>query len=106
MEESGDTLLTNQEMQCVTNFCAKEGSNVRTNSIISRHHATPKALQCLVFPPMFYHQEFMMRRLYKCGNATWILLRITFVEGYMSLGLLVTTSKCLNLTYNTSDIRL
>ena len=46
----------------------------------------------------------MMHRLYKCGNATWILLCIAFVEGYMSLGLYV-TSKCLTLTYNTSNIR-
>ena len=106
MEESGDTLLTNQEMQSVTNFCAKVGSNARTNRIVSHHHATPKAPQCLVFPPIFYRQEFMIRRLYECGNATWILLRITFVEEYMSLGLYVTTSKCLNLTFNTSNIRL
>ena len=48
----------------------------------------------------------MMHRLYECGNPTWILLRITFVEKYMSLGLYVTTLKCLNLTFNTSDIRL
>ena len=58
----------------------------------------------LSFPTNFYLQEFMMRRLYKCGNATWILLRITFVEGYMSLGLYL-TSKCLTLTYDTSNIR-
>ena len=60
----------------------------------------------LSFPTEFYRQEFMMRSLYECGNTTWILLRITFVEEYMSLGLYVTTSKCLNLTFNTSDIRL
>ena len=41
----------------------------------------------LSFPTKFYRQEFMMHRLYECGNPTWILLRITFVEEYMSLGL-------------------
>ena len=53
VEESGDTLLTNQEMQSVTNFCANVGSNARTNRIVFRYHATPKAFQCLVFPPNF-----------------------------------------------------
>ena len=78
VEESGDTLLTNQIMQSVTNFCAKEGSDARTNKIASRHHTTPKAPQSLVFPPNFYRQEFMMRSLYECGSAMWFLLCITF----------------------------
>ena len=51
----------------------------------------------LSFPTNVYRQEFMMRRLYKCSNATWILLCINFVEGYMSLGLYITTSKYLTL---------
>ena len=53
VEESGDALLTSQVMQSVTNFCAKEGSNARTNRIASRHHATPKAPQSLGFPTKF-----------------------------------------------------
>ena len=40
----------------------------------------PKALCCLDFPTNFYRQEFMMRRLYKCGNAMWVLLRITLLK--------------------------
>ena len=93
VEESGDALLTNQAMQSVTKFCTKEGSDARTNRIASCHHATLKVPQSLVFPPIFCCQEFMMRRLYECGNATVFSLRITFTEGYMSLGLYVTTSK-------------
>ena len=51
--ESGDILITNQDMLCVTIFCTKEGSNALTNSIFSRHHATTKALRCLDFPTSF-----------------------------------------------------
>ena len=53
VEESGDALLTNQVMQSVTNLCAKEGSDARTNKIASHHHATPKVPQSLVFPTKF-----------------------------------------------------
>ena len=43
-------------------------------------------------------------RLYKCGNATWILLRITFVEAWKLLKQgyqLVREESSLNLTCQT-----
>ena len=66
-------------MQSVTKFCAKEGSDARTNKIASLHHATLETPQSLVFPPDFYCEEFMMRSLYECCSVTWVLLRITFI---------------------------
>ena len=51
--ESGDILITNQDTLCVTNFCAKDGSDARSNSIASRHHATPEAPRYTDFPTSF-----------------------------------------------------
>ena len=51
--ESGYILITNQDTFHVTNFCAKDGSDARANSIASRHHATPEAPRYTDFPTNF-----------------------------------------------------
>ena len=51
--ESGDILITNQDTLRVTNFFAKDGSDARSNSIASHHHATPEVPRYTDFPTSF-----------------------------------------------------
>ena len=51
--QSGDILITNQGTLHVTNVCAKDGSDVRSNIIASRHHATPEVPRYTDFPTSF-----------------------------------------------------
>ena len=51
--ESGDIFITNQDTLRVTNFCAKDGSEARSNDIASRHHATSEAPRYTDFPTSF-----------------------------------------------------